>query len=33
VTNFEFDKVKQSQKVKTPWPTKAAMEQIYENNP
>ncbi len=33
---FEFDKeiskVKQSPKVKTPWPTKAAMSQIYEKN-
>ncbi len=36
MTTFEFDKeiskVKQSPKVKTPWPTKAAMEQIYEKN-
>ena len=35
-TTFEFDKeiskVKQSPKVKIPWPTKAAMEQIYEKN-
>jgi hypothetical protein len=36
VTTFEFDKeiykVKQTPKAKTPWPTKAAMEQIYEKN-
>ncbi len=36
VTTFEFDKeiskVKQSPKVKIPWPTKAAMSQIYDKN-
>lgn len=36
MTTFEFDKeiskVKQSPKVKIPWPTKAAMSQIYDKN-
>ncbi len=36
MTTFEFDKeiskVKQSPKVKIPWPTKDAMSQIYDKN-